>query len=109
MCGAGVSGAHILANGDVVGCPFMPRTFATGNVRETRFSEIWERGFASCRQRGWTKSGPCAKCKDYADCRGGCLLRSGLAGGLRPARVHSATAKGSDAAVDRLAPAYLEH
>ncbi len=75
MCGAGVSGAHILADGSVVGCPFMPRSFATGNVRETRFSEIWERGFTACRQRGWTKRGPCAKCQDYADCRGGCLLQ----------------------------------
>ncbi len=75
-CGAGVYGLGIEANGTIKGCPSMATsTWASGNVRDARLVDIWERGGAMRynRARGveslW---GFCASCY-YADtCMGGC-------------------------------------
>lgn len=74
MCGAGISGAQICADGSVSGCPFIGRGFIQGNVRERRFSEIWRDGFREMRDRRWARRGLCASCASFGDCRGGCLL-----------------------------------
>jgi radical SAM protein with 4Fe4S-binding SPASM domain len=74
MCGAGISGAQICADGAVSGCPFIGRAFVQGNVRQRRFSEIWQREFRPLRDRRWARRGLCADCASFGDCRGGCLL-----------------------------------
>ncbi|MBN2082381.1 radical SAM protein [bacterium] len=85
MCSAGINTAQVCWDGAVTGCAFIGRGFAQGNVRERRFSEIWEDGFRELRDRRWTRQGQCAACKSYADCRGGCLLQWGSPQGTGPA------------------------
>jgi radical SAM protein with 4Fe4S-binding SPASM domain len=75
-CGAGVSGIGIEADGTIKGCPSLATaTWGSGNVRDARLVDIWERGAAMRFNRGrgaeslW---GYCASCY-YADvCKGGC-------------------------------------
>lgn len=69
-CFAGVRIASILANGDISGCPNIPRTLAQGNVRKESLKSVWENGFAPFRDRSWMRQGPCADCGDFPICKG---------------------------------------
>ncbi len=69
-CFSGVRVASILADGGVCGCPNNPRTLVQGNIREKSFDEIWENGFEKFRDRDWMRQGDCAKCHDFAICKG---------------------------------------
>ena len=79
-CGAGVWGLGIEADGTIKGCPSMATaTWGSGNVRDARLVEIWERAAPMRFNRGrgveslW---GYCASCY-YADvCKGGCTWPS---------------------------------
>ncbi len=79
-CGAGVWGIGIEANGTIKGCPSMATaTWGSGNVRDARLVDIWERAAPMRFNRGrgveslW---GYCASCY-YADtCKGGCTWTS---------------------------------
>jgi radical SAM protein with 4Fe4S-binding SPASM domain len=70
FCFAGVHAASILANGDIGPCPSVHRDFVQGNVRQQRFSEVWERGFTEFRDRSWMRQGKCAHCPSFTDCLG---------------------------------------
>lgn len=79
-CGAGVWGIGIEADGTIKGCPSMAtETWGSGNVRDARLVDIWERAapMRFNRHRGveslW---GYCRECY-YADvCKGGCTWTS---------------------------------
>jgi radical SAM protein with 4Fe4S-binding SPASM domain len=69
-CLAGVRIASILANGDISGCPNIPRTLVQGNIRRDRFKDVWDHGFDRYRDRSWMRQGACADCGDFAICKG---------------------------------------
>ncbi len=75
-CGAGVAGLGIEADGTIKGCPSMATaTWGSGNVRDARLVDIWERAAPMRFNRGRTADslwGYCRSCY-YADtCKGGC-------------------------------------
>ncbi|MHC4470904.1 MAG: radical SAM protein [Planctomycetota bacterium] len=55
-CLAGIRRLAVLANGDVVPCVQGARA-PEGNVRRERLRDIWKRGFATCRAKGWRTCG----------------------------------------------------
>lgn len=69
-CFAGVRIASILANGDVSGCPNIPRSLAQGNVRKESLKSVWENRFQRYRDRSWMQKGICVDCGDFAICKG---------------------------------------
>ena len=71
LCNAGIYTASIMYNGDVGACLDIERRPETiqGNVRNTRFSEIWKNEFKIFRS-DYKKCGKCADCKDYQFCAG---------------------------------------
>ena len=73
FCFAGIHAASILADGSVGPCPSVHRSFTQGNIRNRRFSEIWENEFKEFRDRRWTKQGECANCRHWPDCLGNSL------------------------------------
>lgn len=71
LCNAGVYTASVMYNGDVGACLDIERRPETiqGNIREQRFSEIWNNKFEIFRT-DYRKCGPCAECRDYEFCVG---------------------------------------
>lgn len=69
-CFTGIHAASILYNGDIFGCPNIPRksNLIQGNVKRDKFSEVWENGFAYFRNR--SKSSSCEGCKHWGKCKG---------------------------------------
>lgn len=79
-CGAGVWGIGIEADGTIKGCPSMAtETWGSGNVRDARLVDIWERSAPMRYNRGrgieslW---GYCATCYYASVCKGGCTWTS---------------------------------
>jgi radical SAM protein with 4Fe4S-binding SPASM domain len=78
-CYAGLRVAGIESNGNVKGCLSMPEQFVEGNIRDSSFTEVWNRpdGFAYNRQfTKETASGACHDCRYLPLCRGGCATTS---------------------------------
>lgn len=75
-CGAGMSGIGIEADGTIKGCPSMAtKTWGSGNVRDARLVEIWERSLPMRwnRERGTAELwGFCSTCYYAEVCKGGC-------------------------------------
>ncbi len=85
-CYAGLRVAGIESNGDVKGCLSMPEQFVEGNIRDSSFTEIWNKpnGFAYNRQfTKETASGACHDCRYLPLCRGGCATTSVSQSGCR--------------------------
>lgn len=79
-CGAGIWGIGIEANGTIKGCPSLATAgWDSGNVRDARLVDIWERAAPMRFNRGRTVDslwGYCRSCY-YADvCKGGCTWTS---------------------------------
>lgn len=72
-CFAGVNIGGILYNGDIAACPNLPRHLAQGNVRQDRFSSVWETKYQVFRDRSWSRCGVCAGCHWWKLCRGNSL------------------------------------
>jgi putative heme d1 biosynthesis radical SAM protein NirJ2 len=72
-CLAGLSYCCILPNGDVHPCPYLP--IRLGNVRELKFSRIWQENDVLKRLRSLDYKGRCAQC-GYKDSCGGCRARA---------------------------------
>jgi radical SAM enzyme (rSAM/lipoprotein system) len=70
FCRAGINIGSILIDGSISACPNIDRRFSQGNIYTDNFYEIWQNKFQPFRNREWTKTGQCATCKDYDDCRG---------------------------------------
>ena len=79
-CGAGVWGIGIEADGTIKGCPSMAtETWGSGNVRDARLVEIWERSAPMRFNRGRGVESLWGYCKTcyYADvCKAGCTWTS---------------------------------
>lgn len=73
-CWAGIIVGSILYNGDIAACPILPREYARqGNVRENRFSEIWNSKYQVFRDRIWRKKDNCKNCFWWEFCEGNSL------------------------------------
>ena len=72
-CNAGTTTGGILANGDIMVCPSIPRVFVQGNVRNDDFVAVWNDGFRQFRDREWMRRGRCSGCRDFRYCKGGGL------------------------------------
>lgn len=76
-CGAGMWGLGIEADGTIKGCPSMAtETWGSGNVRDARLVDIWERSAPMRYNRGRTAEsslwGYCRSCYYAEVCKGGC-------------------------------------
>ncbi|MFH1437582.1 MAG: radical SAM protein [Pseudomonadota bacterium] len=72
-CLAGMVVGGILANGDIMACPSIPREFVQGNIRRDDFIDVWNNRFREFRDREWMRKGPCRDCSLFDYCRGGGL------------------------------------
>ncbi|MDD5347181.1 MAG: radical SAM protein [Candidatus Omnitrophica bacterium] len=72
-CLAGTTYCCILPNGDVHPCPYLP--LKVGNVRDTRFSDLWKNSDVFIRLRSMEYSGSCSRCAHKDSC-GGCRARA---------------------------------
>lgn len=72
ICGAGVYVASIMANGDIGACLDIERRPETiqGNIRESRFKDVWENRFELFRRDLCEGSAFCAGCEHAGHCRG---------------------------------------
>ncbi|MFZ1682503.1 MAG: radical SAM protein [Candidatus Zixiibacteriota bacterium] len=78
-CYAGLRVAGIESDGTVKGCLSMPEEFVEGNIRDSSFTEIWNRPTAFAYNRQFTKdtaTGACHDCHYLPLCRGGCTTTS---------------------------------
>ena len=71
MCAAGVNVASIRVNGDISGCTSVRSNYTQGNIYEDKFWDVWQNRFERFRNREWTKTDECAKCKVWEFCKGG--------------------------------------
>ncbi len=72
-CNAGTTTGGILASGDIMACPSIPRVFVQGNVRTDDFMDVWEKRFEPFRDRRWMRRGRCEGCGEFRYCQGGGL------------------------------------
>ena len=72
FCFTGYWVASVLSNGDVFGCPDIERRpeLIQGNIRERKFSDIWEHEFKNYRKVNRTSNKKCKKCPDWKSCLG---------------------------------------
>ncbi len=78
-CYAGTRVVGIESNGNIKGCLSMPEEFVEGNIRNSSFTEIWNRPGAFDYNRKFTResaAGECRECKYLPLCRGGCTTTS---------------------------------
>ncbi|MBI2067047.1 MAG: radical SAM protein [Deltaproteobacteria bacterium] len=85
-CFAGIFVMSIEPNGDIRGCPVLPKEFGEGNVRKQRIRDIWLDKNKFSYNRQWdvnSLSGFCGGCEHSLTCRGGCMAsRIGAIGDL---------------------------
>ncbi|MDD3094744.1 MAG: TIGR04133 family radical SAM/SPASM protein [Candidatus Neomarinimicrobiota bacterium] len=83
FCRAGINIGSVLADGSISACPSLRADYIQGNIYRDDFWEVWENRFQIMRDRSWTRSGKCAKCKVYKWCEGnGLHLRDENTGAL---------------------------
>ncbi len=70
FCRAGVNVAGIMADGAILACPNIDRSFSQGNIIDDDFCEVWEKGYQCFRNRKWLREGECADCKKWDVCQG---------------------------------------
>lgn len=70
----------ISPNGAVTPCLNLPKTFETGNVRDSSIGELWRSGRSFVSVRAQQPTDLCRSCKHYDTCRGGCRVRALFAG-----------------------------
>jgi radical SAM protein with 4Fe4S-binding SPASM domain len=78
-CGAGRTILGIESNGNIKGCPSLPRDYVGGNIREQPLRDVWERAEPLRFTRGRTTEslwGYCRDCYYAEDCLGGCSWTS---------------------------------
>jgi len=74
-CNTGINTGSILYNGDIYVCPNVPRIpeLIQGNVRQDRFSEVWNKKFEFFRDKKRTNCEKCSKCQWWDECLGGSM------------------------------------
>jgi radical SAM protein with 4Fe4S-binding SPASM domain len=73
FCRAGINIASVLVDGSISACPNINRCFVQGNIYKDNFVDVWNNRFEIMRNRSWTRTGLCLKCKDYKNCNGGAM------------------------------------
>lgn len=73
LCNAGIYTASIMANGDIGACLDIERRPETiqGNIRESRFKDVWDHRFELFRRDLSEGSSFCRGCEHADHCRGG--------------------------------------
>ena len=72
FCHAGVNIASVLIDGRICACPNIDRdAFSQGNIYHDSLWDVWENRFREFRDRRWTRTGSCATCREWKNCRGG--------------------------------------
>ena len=71
-CYTGIHVASVLSNGDIFGCPNIPRRkeLIQGNVLKDDFCEVWKNKFEFYRNPNRTKAKQCEKCEYWNYCKG---------------------------------------
>lgn len=70
FCRAGINIGSVLIDGSISACPNIDRTLAQGNIYKDNLYEVWCNRYENFRSREWTKTGRCADCKVYSECKG---------------------------------------
>ena len=83
FCRAGISVGSVLADGGISACPSLRADYIQGNIYTDDFWTVWNERYQIMRNRSWTKTGKCTKCKSYKYCEGnGLHLRDQQSGEL---------------------------
>ena len=71
-CYTGIHVASVLSNGDIFGCPNIPRRkeLIQGNVLKDDFCKVWKNNFEFYRNPNRTKAKQCEECKYWNYCKG---------------------------------------
>ena len=71
-CYTGIHVASVLSNGDIFGCPNIPRRkeLIQGNVLKDNFCEVWKNKFEFYRNPNRTKAKQCENCEYWNYCKG---------------------------------------
>lgn len=71
-CYTGIHVASVLSNGDIFGCPNIPRRkeLIQGNVLRDNFCEVWKNNFKFYRNPNRTKAKQCEGCEYWKYCKG---------------------------------------
>lgn len=71
-CDTGIRVASVLSNGDIFGCPNIPRRkeLIQGNVLKDDFCEVWKNKFEFYRNPNRTKAKQCEDCEHWKYCKG---------------------------------------
>lgn len=71
-CYTGIHVASVLSNGDIFGCPNIPRRkeLIQGNVLKDSFCEVWTNKFEFYRNPNRTKAKQCENCEYWKHCKG---------------------------------------
>lgn len=71
-CSTGINVASVLSNGDIFGCPNIPRRkeLIQGNVLKDSFCEVWKNNFEFYRNPNRTKAKQCENCEYWEYCKG---------------------------------------
>ncbi len=71
-CDTGIHVASVLSNGDIFGCPNIPRRkeLIQGNVLKDDFCEVWKNNFEFYRNPNRTKAKQCEECEYWKYCKG---------------------------------------
>jgi radical SAM protein with 4Fe4S-binding SPASM domain len=68
-CLAGITIGGVLHDGRVGACPELGDAFVQGDIRSERFCDIWSQRYQALRDRGWTRKGECARCREFRRCQ----------------------------------------
>lgn len=71
-CYTGIHVASVLSNGEIFGCPNIPRRkeLIQGNVLKDDFCEVWKNNFEFYRNPNRTRAKQCKKCEYWNYCKG---------------------------------------
>ena len=71
FCRAGIKVGSVRCDGSIGGClSVRANAFTQGNIYKDNFMDVWNNRFQNMRDRKWTKTGKCAKCKHWKACLG---------------------------------------
>ncbi|GHT41043.1 radical SAM/SPASM domain-containing protein [Bacteroidia bacterium] len=83
FCQAGIHIGSVLVDGSISACPSLRADYIQGNIYQEDFWTVWNTRYQNMRDRSWTKTGKCARCKSYKYCEGnGLHLRDQQTGSL---------------------------
>ena len=70
FCRAGVHVGSVLVDGSISACPSLRADYIQGNIYEDDFWTVWNERYQIMRDRSWTKTDICKKCKSFKYCDG---------------------------------------